>query len=503
MTERSAITPTRSENYAEWYLQVISAADMAENSPVRGCMIIKPWGYGIWELIQRELDRRIKETSHQNCYFPLLIPVDMIAAEAAHVEGFAKEMAVVTHHRLVQDGNTLKPDGKLEEPFVVRPTSEMIIGQAMKDWIKSYRELPLLLNQWANVMRWEMRPRLFLRTSEFLWQEGHTAHASKEEALAEVRLIIEIYRELVQDKIAVPVIHGEKPESERFPGAENTLCIEAMMQDGRALQAGTSHFLGQNFAKAIGIRFQDKAGVQQYCWTTSWGVSTRLIGMMIMTHSDDNGLRLPPAIAPQQLIIVPLIRSADQQGEVLDAAARLADRIRAQSWQGAPVRCHVDRREISAPEKRWEWIKKGVPIICELGPRDIASGVVTVTMRVDGPSVRKPVPIEELVATTAERLRRTRDELFAQADAYRVRRTVTHLTNYDDFVRYFTVAQATTDDGPGFVVAKWCGTVASEQKLKGLGVTIRCLPDQQSGSVGQCILTGAPAIIDAVFARAY
>lgn len=503
MSEKSAIAPTRSENYAEWYLQVIGAADMAENSPVRGCMIIKPWGYGIWELIQSHLDRRIKETSHQNCYFPLLIPMNMIATEAAHVEGFAKEMAVVTHHRLVQDDGTLRPDGKLEEPFVIRPTSEMIIGQAMKDWIKSYRDLPLLLNQWANVMRWEMRPRLFLRTSEFLWQEGHTAHAGKEEALAETRQMIEVYRELVEDKIAVPVVLGEKPESERFPGAENTLCIEAMMQDGRALQAGTSHFLGQNFAKAIGIRFQDKSGIQQYCWTTSWGVSTRLVGMMIMTHSDDNGLRLPPAIAPQQVVIVPLIRAPEQQGEVLKAADELADRLRAQRWDGLPVRCHVDRREIAAPEKRWEWIKKGVPIVCELGPRDIAAGVVTATMRIDPPSARKAIPIEEFAATAAERLQRTHVELFAQADAYRVRRTVTDLENYDDFVRYFTAKEETSDGGPGFVVAKWCGTTASEDKLKGLGVTIRCLPDQQSGTTGRCILTGEPATIDAVFARAY
>lgn len=503
MSRKTAVTPTRAQNYPEWYQQVIRAADMAENSSVRGCMIIKPWGYGIWERLQQQLDRRFKETGHQNCYFPLFIPMSLIATEAAHVEGFAKEMAVVTHHRLVKDGDRLRPDGELEEPLVVRPTSEMIIGQAMADWIQSYRDLPLLLNQWANVVRWEMRPRLFLRTSEFLWQEGHTAHATSEEAMEETRRMLEVYRQVVEDVMAVPVIPGEKPESERFPGAERTLTIEAMMQDGRALQAGTSHFLGQNFSKAVNMRYQDREGGLQYCWTTSWGVSTRLIGAMIMAHGDDNGLRLPPMLAPNQVVIVPIIRSPDQRGAVLEAANRLAAQVREQSWKDAPVRCHVDEREIPAQDKRWEWIKKGVPVVCELGPLDIGKGVVTFTMRTGLDEGRVSVPLGEFAGSLPARLQATQDTLYGDGLVYRKAKTATDLKSFEEFREYFEKDSASSDSNRGFVRAKWSGTRESEEKLKDLGVTIRCLPFDQSETEGRCILTGEPATTDAIFARAY
>jgi prolyl-tRNA synthetase len=503
MSRKTAVTPTRAQNYPEWYQQVIRAADMAENSSVRGCMIIKPWGYGIWERLQQQLDRRFKETGHQNCYFPLFIPMSLIATEAAHVEGFAKEMAVVTHHRLVKDGDRLRPDAELEEPLVVRPTSEMIIGQAMADWIQSYRDLPMLLNQWANVVRWEMRPRLFLRTSEFLWQEGHTAHATAEEAMEETRRMLEIYRQVVEDVMAVPVIPGEKSESERFPGADRTLTIEAMMQDGRALQAGTSHFLGQNFAKAVNMRYQDREGGLQYCWTTSWGVSTRLIGAMIMAHGDDNGLRLPPMLAPHQVVIVPIIRSPDQRGTVLEAANRLAARIREQSWKDAGIRCHVDEREIPAPDKRWEWIKKGVPVVCELGPLDIEKGVATFTMRNGLDEGRVSVPLDEFAGSLPERLQATHDGLYNDVLAYRQAKTATDLKTFEEFREYFGKDNASSDSNRGFARAKWSGNPESEEKLKELGVTIRCLPFDQSETEGRCILTGEPATTDAIFARAY
>ena len=315
---KTAITPTRAENYAQWYQQVVRAADMAEMSGVRGCMIIKPWGYGLWELIQSQLDARFKETGHENCYFPLFIPLSYFQREAQHVEGFAKEMAVVTHHRLAVKDGILTPDGLLEEPLVVRPTSETVIGEAMAKWVQSYRDLPLLMNQWANVVRWEMRPRILLRTSEFLWQEGHTAHETEDEALRETRQMLEVYRSFVEECLALPVITGEKIAAERFPGAVSTLCIEAMMQDGRALQAGTSHYLGQNFAKACNIQFQSRAGAQEFAHTTSWGVSTRLLGALVMTHADDDGMRVPPRVAAHQIVIIPILRDEAQKQEVLD-----------------------------------------------------------------------------------------------------------------------------------------------------------------------------------------
>ena len=380
---KTAISPTRAENYPEWYQQVIRGADMAEMSGVRGCMVIKPWGNGIWELIKADLDRRFKETGHENAYFPIFIPLSLLQKEADHVEGFAKEMAVVTHHRLVNRDGKLVPDGELEEPMVVRPTSETIIGEAFARWVKSYRDLPLLINQWANVVRWEMRTRLFLRTAEFLWQEGHTAHASEGEAREETMKMLNVYVDFYRDVMALPCIPGEKTPGERFPGAVNTYTFEAMMQDGKALQAGTSHYLGQNFSKAANISFQNKSGEMEFAHTTSWGVSTRLIGGLVMGHSDDDGLRLPPAIAPQQVVIVPILRDEAEATRIMLYCEQVASQLRGQNYLGQPVRVKIDSRDLPGPDKRWQWIRKGVPLILEIGPRDVEGGNVALTRRLD------------------------------------------------------------------------------------------------------------------------
>ncbi|MFM8172844.1 MAG: aminoacyl--tRNA ligase-related protein, partial [Pirellulaceae bacterium] len=360
---KTAISPTRTEDYPEWYQQVIKAADLAENSPVRGCMVIKPWGYALWENMQRVLDRKFKETGHQNAYFPLFIPMSYLEKEAEHVEGFAKECAVVTHHRLEPDGKGgLRPAGPLEEPLIVRPTSETIIGEMYARWVQSYRDLPILINQWANVVRWEMRTRLFLRTAEFLWQEGHTVHATAEEAMEETRRMLDVYADFAENTMAVPVVRGEKTPKERFPGAVNTFSIEAMMQDRKALQAGTSHFLGQNFAKAQQIRYQDPQGELVYAWTTSWGVSTRLIGALIMTHSDDDGLVLPPRLAPAHVVILPIYRDDAQRTEVLEYCHKLKQQIAALRYDDQPLRVEMDDRDLRGGEKKWYHVRRGVPI---------------------------------------------------------------------------------------------------------------------------------------------
>ncbi|MBV8377247.1 MAG: proline--tRNA ligase, partial [Verrucomicrobia bacterium] len=374
---KAAITPTRAEDFPEWYQQVVRAADLAENSEVRGCMVIKPWGYSIWENIQSQLDLMIKATGHKNVYFPLFIPLSYFEKEAAHVAGFAKECAVVTHHRLeAGEGGKLRPapSAELAEPLVVRPTSETIIGSAFARWIQSYRDLPILINQWANVVRWEMRPRLFLRTAEFLWQEGHTAHETRQEAIEEAVQMLEVYATFARNHLALPVYHGEKTESERFPGAVQTLCIEAMVQDRKAIQAGTSHFLGQNFAQASGIRYISRNGTEEYVWTTSWGLSTRSIGALIMTHADDEGMLLPPRVAPAHVVILPIISKEETRGAVLESAATLKDRIAALRYAGEPIRVELDLRDIAGGAKNWEWIKRGVPLRIEIGPRDLAAG---------------------------------------------------------------------------------------------------------------------------------
>ena len=381
MSEQTAISPTRQEDFPEWYQQVVRAADLAENSEVRGCMVIKPWGYALWERMQAVLDGMFKSTGHRNAYFPLFIPLSYLEKEAAHVEGFAKECAVVTHHRLESKDGKLVPSGELSEPLIVRPTSETIIGAAYARWVKSWRDLPILLNQWANVVRWELRPRLFLRTTEFLWQEGHTAHETEMEAREEAMKMLRVYETFVRDFLAIPVISGEKTESERFPGALQTLCIEAMAQDRKAIQAGTSHFLGQNFSKAAGIQFQSRSGSIEYAWTTSWGMTTRLIGALIMAHGDDDGLVLPPRIAPAQAVVIPITPKEETRASVLEAADKIAASLREIRYHGDPINIEVDKRDLGGGVKNWEWIKKGVPIRIEIGPRDLAQGMAALSRR--------------------------------------------------------------------------------------------------------------------------
>ena len=379
---KTAITPTRQDDYPEWYQQVVKHADLAENSPVRGCMVIKPWGYGIWEQIQRQLDAKFKATGHRNAYFPLFIPMSYLEKEAKHVEGFAKECAVVTHSRLEAGPNGgLVPASPLDEPLIVRPTSETIIGEVFSKWVQSYRDLPLLINQWANVVRWEMRTRLFLRTTEFLWQEGHTVHATAECAMEETLKMLNVYKDFAENHMAMPVITGEKTESERFPGAVNTYCIEAMMQDRKALQAGTSHFLGQNFAKASNIQFLSEKGGHEHAWTTSWGVSTRLIGGMIMTHADDNGMVVPPRLAPTQVVILPVIHKEETRAAVMAYCQRVREELESRVYARDIVRVEIDARDLRGGDKRWEHIKMGVPLILEVGPRDMDADSVFVSRR--------------------------------------------------------------------------------------------------------------------------
>ena len=421
---RTAVTPTREENYAEWYQQVIRAADLAETSAVRGCMVIKPWGYSLWENMQRVLDDMFKATGHQNAYFPLFIPLSFLQKEAAHVEGFAKECAVVTHHRLQMNSEgKLVPAGELDEPLIVRPTSETIIGDAFSRWVQSYRDLPLLINQWANVVRWEMRTRMFLRTAEFLWQEGHTAHATREEAVEETMRMLDVYAEFAEQWMAVPVIKGEKTAGERFPGAEQTFCIEAMMQDRKALQAGTSHFLGQNFAKASEIQFLDHQGVHQFAWTTSWGVSTRLIGGLLMTHSDDDGFVLPPKLASTHVVIVPIYRSEEDKARVLEYCRNVAKELRGQRFAERALNVLVDEREERGGDKVWHWIKKGVPVRLEIGPRDIEKDALFVARRDRAPKDKQSIPRSEFIAGIATLLQSIQDTLFERARKFREQHT--------------------------------------------------------------------------------
>src|SRR5215469_6833158 len=444
----SRTTGNRS-TFPEWYQAVVREADLAENSPVRGMMIIKPWGYGVWEEVQRDLDRRIKETGHVNAYFPLFIPLSFFAKEAEHVEGFAKEMAVVTHHRLKNIDGRLEvdPEAKLEEPLVVRPTSETIIGDAFQRWIQSHRDLPLLINQWANVVRWEMRTRLFLRTTEFLWQEGHTAHADAEDARAETMRMLEVYRAFSEETLAMPVIAGEKPENERFPGAVATYSIEAMMQDGKALQAGTSHYLGQNFAHAQNIRFQSAAGELEYCHTTSWGASTRLMGGVVMTHGDDDGLRLPPAVAPRQIVVVPILRDKPEDAEVLAYGEALVKALAATTALGERTRALLDTRGQRSADKRWDWVRRGAPIIVEIGPRDAAGGQVTFMRRDrlrDGEKVASAsMPRDAFVATAPALLAEIQASLFAEAKAMLEANIKTGVRTWDELAEYF--GQASDD----------------------------------------------------------
>jgi len=501
---KTAISPTRKEDYPEWYQQVVKAADLAENSPVRGCMVIKPWGYGIWENIQRQLDDRIKALGHENAYFPLFIPLSFLQKEAEHVDGFAKECAVVTHHRLEAKDGTLVPAGELEEPLVVRPTSETIIGASFSRWVESWRDLPLLINQWANVVRWEMRPRIFLRTAEFLWQEGHTAHANEEDAVAETLQMLEMYRAFMEDVLAIPVIIGKKSTSEKFPGAVDTYTTEAMMQDRKAIQAGTSHYLGQNFSQAANIQFSNKDGNLEYAYTTSWGVTTRLIGGLIMTHGDDDGLRVPPRIAPKHIVILPVTPKPETEAEVITFADKIADKLKEESYYGQHLRVIVDKRDRRGGEKNWEWIKKGIPLRLEVGPRDIESQSVMVCRRDQGHKEKIKVPIGELTQTVLRVLEEIQQSYFDEALAYRDQHLVTDIDNFDDFKAFFTAKNSEKPEPHGgFVRAKWSEDPESEALLEELKVTIRCLPLDQSETEGNCVLTGKPAKTDAIFAKAY
>jgi prolyl-tRNA synthetase len=499
-----AIQPTREEDYPEWYQQVIKAADMAENSPVRGCMVIKPWGYGIWENIQRQLDDRIKATGHENAYFPLFIPLSFLEKEAAHVEGFAKECAVVTHHRLEEKNGRLVPTGELEEPLIVRPTSETIIGESFSRWVESYRDLPLLINQWANVVRWEMRPRIFLRTAEFLWQEGHTAHASETEAIQETLQMLEVYRDFWENVLAIPVIAGEKSPGERFPGAVSTYTLEAMMQDRKALQGCTSHYLGQNFSKASNIRFSNKQGQTEHAYTTSWGLTTRSIGSLIMCHGDDDGLRLPPRIAPKQVVILPVIPKPELEEQVLAYAEEIAVLLRKVVYHGRNLIVHIDRRDKRGGEKNWDWIKKGVPLRIEAGPKDLEARAVMVARR-DRPHKEKTkVSVEMLPRLVEDLLNAIQSELYNAAKTFRDGNICKNITTFEEFKRFFTPKnQEKPEIHGGFVLAKWCGDEETEKMLEELKVSIRCLPLEQSGTEGVCVLTGKKATIDAIFAKSY
>ncbi len=500
---------TRAGNYPEWYQNVVSEADMAENSSSPGCMVIKPWGYGIWERIRDVFDEKIKETEHENCYFPMFIPLSFFQKEAEHVDGFAKEMAVVTHSRLSMKDGKLTPDSKLEEPLIVRPTSEAIIADSFSKWVKSYRDLPVLVNQWANVVRWEMRPRLFLRTREFLWQEGHTAHSNAAEAEEETKRMLDAYQDLCENTLAMPVLVGRKPEHEKFPGAVDTYCVEAMMQDGKALQAGTSHFLGQNFAKSANISFINNQGQSEYAYTTSWGVSTRLIGGVIMTHADDDGMVVPPKIAPYQVVIVPVIKKQEDSDAVMAYINKLAADLKKQAPFAEKIRIKIDRRDKASVDKFWEWTRKGAPVICEIGMRDVDGSKVMVKERAKlGTAEGKQiVSFDEFVSTITSRLENMQKEIFSKAKNRLEQNIRTDISSPEDFKKYFSESNIWIEDGkPGkvaFVRGKWCGDPESEAILKEMKITIRCIPFDQSGTEGICLLTGKPATMDVIYARSY
>ena len=485
----------RSEDYSKWYNELVVKADLAENSAVRGCMVIKPYGFGIWEKMQAELDKKFKATGHQNAYFPLFVPKSLFEAEEKNAEGFAKECAVVTHYRLESDPDQqgklrVDPKAKLEEELVVRPTSEAIIWNTYKNWIQSYRDLPILINQWANVVRWEMRTRLFLRTAEFLWQEGHTAHETEAEAINETELMNSVYADFVENFMAIPVIQGKKTESERFAGAVETYCIEALMQDGKALQAGTSHFLGQNFAKAFDVKFTNKEGRQDYVWATSWGDSTRLMGALIMTHSDDFGLVLPPKLAPIQVVIVPIYKNEEQLTAITEKANQIKSKLEAQG-----VSCKFDNRDTLRPGAKFAHYElQGVPIRLAIGPKDLENGTVELARR-DTLS-KQFESIEEVASLIPVLLDEIQESLFDKALSFRD----SHITKVDNFDEFKSVIE----NKGGFVSAHWDGTNETEQKIKELTkATIRCIPLDNDKEEGKCMLTGASSKQRVLFAKAY
>lgn len=486
---------TRAEDYSKWYNELVVKADLAENSGVRGCMVIKPYGYAIWEKMQGELDRMFKETGHQNAYFPLFVPKSMFEAEEKNAEGFAKECAIVTHYRLKNDPDKpgklmVDPNAKLEEELIVRPTSEAIIWSTYKGWVQSYRDLPLLINQWANVVRWEMRTRLFLRTAEFLWQEGHTAHATKVEAVEESEKMMNVYADFAENFMAIPVIKGIKTETERFAGAEETYCIEALMQDGKALQAGTSHFLGQNFAKAFDVKFVNAEGKQEYVWGTSWGVSTRLMGALVMTHSDDQGLVLPPSLAPIQVVIVPIYKTDEQLESISTEVNSLIATLRKLN-----ISVKFDNRTTQKPGFKFaEWELKGVPVRIAVGPKDLENGTFEVARR--DTLTKEVVAKNSITLYVSDLLEQIQKELFEKALDYRN----THINEVDSFDAFKQVLETKG----GFVSAHWDGTAATEEKIKDLTkATIRCIPLDRVEQAGSCVFTGEKSVGRVLFAKAY
>lgn len=485
---------TREEDYSKWYNELVNRADLAEHSDVKGCMVIKPYGYAIWEKMRDVLDQKFKETGHSNAYFPLFIPKSYLSKEASHVDGFAKECAVVTHYRLknAEDGSgvIVDPDAKLEEELIVRPTSETIIWNSYKNWIQSYRDLPILINQWANVVRWEMRTRLFLRTSEFLWQEGHTAHATRAEAIEETERMCDVYADFAQNYMAMPVIKGLKTESERFAGADETYCIEAMMQDGKALQAGTSHFLGQNFAKAFEVKFADKEGKLEYVWATSWGVSTRLLGALIMTHSDDEGLVLPPKLAPIQVVAVPIYKSEEELEAISVKMKELGEKLRARG-----ISFKYDDDDNRRPGWKFaEYEAKGVPVRVAMGPRDLENGNVEIARR--DLKTKEVVSLEAVDSYIEHLLAEIQDTLFDRALAYRKERTQ-KVDSYEEF-------RAQLNNKGGFFLAHWDGTAETEAKIKEeTKATIRCIPLERDEEEGVCMVTGKKSAGRVIFAKAY
>jgi prolyl-tRNA synthetase len=501
---KSAISPRRDEDFPEWYQQVIRAAELAEPSEVRGCMVIRPWGYGIWENMQHHLDAMFRATGHRNAYFPLFIPLSYFAKEAEHVEGFAKECAVVTHSRLeVNAEGKMVPASPLTEPLVVRPTSETIIGASYAKWVQSYRDLPILINQWANVVRWEMRPRLFLRTTEFLWQEGHTVHETEAEARAETKQMLDVYETFVRDHLAIPVCSGEKSESERFPGAVQTLSIEAMAQDRKAIQAGTSHFLGQNFSRASGIQFQNREGKQEFGWTTSWGMTTRLIGAVIMAHGDDDGLVLPPRIAPTQIVILPISPKEETRAKVLEACNKLARELREKRYVDLALEVEVDRRDIGGGTKNWEWIKKGVPVRIEIGPRDLETNSAAVSRRDQPVKTKESMSIQEFVARAPEILASIQQNLYDRATKFRDEHTRV-IESKQDFYDFFTPQSSEKPEiHGGFALAHWNGSGEVEEQIKrDLRVTIRVIPFGES-EPGRCIFTSEASVRRVIWAKSY
>jgi prolyl-tRNA synthetase len=495
---------TRAKDYSQWYLDIVHRAGLAENSDVRGCMVIKPNGYAIWEKMQHALDGLFKETGHVNAYFPLFIPKSFFQKEEEMAEGFAKECAVVTHHRLrSRDGKIeVDPEARLEEELIIRPTSETIIWNTFKNWVQSYRDLPLLINQWANVVRWEMRTRLFLRTAEFLWQEGHTAHATQKEAEDETRLMVDVYRRFAEEWMAMPVLVGPKSEGQKFPGAVYTLCIEAMMQDRKALQAGTSHFLGQNFARAFDVTFQDQNGKREFAWATSWGASTRLIGGLIMTHSDDQGLIAPPRLAPIHVVIVPIGKNESERAGVLEASDKLAHALRTMPREEffgyEPITVCVDRDFNNSPGFRFnEWELKGIPVRVELGPKDLTQNACVLARRDMGKEGKQMgVPLADAPARIVAMLKQIQVDLFNRARAYRDLATC-EVNDYDEFKKKL-------DEPGGFLLAHWDGTRETEDRIQAeTKATIRCIPFDRPREAGKCILTGNPSEGRVVFARAY